>query len=771
MRRRAYLIFFLICFFTAVNAQKMDTNSVIDLCERSRICIDNEDYRMGGILARQADSISRVLKYDKGEAHAENGLGLVFLGIGKYDSARFFLNMALEKFIVLRSKKKICAAYNNIGLTFDYQGNYAEALKYYEKAYSIMIEMGQLEPAAKALQNMGVVYWLQSNFTLAIDYYFKALKLGEKINNKLIIADCLINLGLVYSDLKSPEKALDYLYKGLKICKEIKNKKSESACYQNIGNIFKSQNKNAEARDQYLKALEIETALNDQNGIGSSLDNIGLLFQSEGDNDKALEYFFNSLTIRKTIGDKNGIATCLDNIAGVYFIKKQYDNALKYALEGNALGHELNSKEKLMSSYECLYRTYAAKGKTDLAFANYKKFIEARDSIFNEETTRRVTQSEMQFVFDKKTEIDSVKNVEHALLEKIKHNEEIKQQRIYSYGGIIGCIFMLIVAAISFRAFKNKQKANKIISEQKVEVENQKILIEEHQKDIIDSINYAKRIQQAILPAQKFIKEYLPDSFILFKPKDIVAGDFYWMHTVSGQKPESLQTVNLPTAECILIAAADCTGHGVPGAMVSVVCSNALNRSVNEFGLTDPGKILDKTRDLVLETFSKSDKDVKDGMDISLLSISAVPEAVKLPKGRLVIPKGQSFSNVTESFKKYKIQWAGANNPLWYYKNGGLNEITAHKQPIGKTDNPTPFRTHTFELSKGDILYLFTDGYADQFGGEKGKKFKYKQLKELLNSNNSASPDEQEKILNLSFENWKGNLEQVDDVCIIGIRV
>ncbi|MDQ3191009.1 MAG: SpoIIE family protein phosphatase [Bacteroidota bacterium] len=248
-------------------------------------------------------------------------------------------------------------------------------------------------------------------------------------------------------------------------------------------------------------------------------------------------------------------------------------------------------------------------------------------------------------------------------------------------------------------------------------------------KEIIDSINYAKRIQEAILPPLELIKEKLPNSFILYKPKDIVAGDFYWME-------ESNDT--------IFIASADCTGHGVPGAMVSVVCITALNRAVKEFNLTDTGKILDKVTELVLETFKKSAADVKDGMDISLLSINK---------------------------KNQTLQWSGANNPLWYFEKKELKIITADKQPIGKSDYFKPFTTHLLEYKPGLTLYLFTDGYADQFGGPNGKKFKYNQFKEKISSIVDTDPYQQQLALNITFDNWKGQLEQVDDVCVIGIKI
>jgi serine phosphatase RsbU (regulator of sigma subunit) len=292
--------------------------------------------------------------------------------------------------------------------------------------------------------------------------------------------------------------------------------------------------------------------------------------------------------------------------------------------------------------------------------------------------------------------------------------------------------FLFIFSIFYMALMHNRiRKAKRELIDKNKEIKLQKHLVEEHQQEIIDSITYAKRLQRAILPSDEEIKKYFPYSFLLYKPKYIVAGDFYWMEHID---------------EITFIAAADSTGHGVPGAMVSVVCSNALNRAVKELGLRDTGKILDKTRDLVLETFAKSGEEIKDGMDISLLSIN---------------------KNNHQTF------WSGANNQLWYIKNKGtaILEIKADKQPIGKTDYPKPFKTHQLDVQKGDTIYLITDGYPDQFGGEKGKKFMSKNLKELLQNNAHIEMTEQKALLNQTFKNWVGDLEQVDDVTIIGIKV
>ncbi len=282
--------------------------------------------------------------------------------------------------------------------------------------------------------------------------------------------------------------------------------------------------------------------------------------------------------------------------------------------------------------------------------------------------------------------------------------------------------------------FRKSDAANMQIEEQKAELEKQKEIIEEKQKEIVDSITYAKRLQQAILPADADIKRHFPESFIYYQPKDIVAGDFYWMEHLNGMT---------------YIAAADSTGHGVPGAMVSVVCSNALNRAVKEFGLRNTGEILDKTRELVIETFEKSDKNVKDGMDISLLRIDR-----------------QGSGNLAG----LKVQWSGANNSLWYFQNKELTEIKANKQPIGKYNNPVAFTTHTKEFTSPTSFYLFSDGYADQFSSN-DKKLMTKKFKEILLSIQHLPMQEQGNHLEKFHNDWKENMEQTDDVLVIGLRI
>ena len=281
--------------------------------------------------------------------------------------------------------------------------------------------------------------------------------------------------------------------------------------------------------------------------------------------------------------------------------------------------------------------------------------------------------------------------------------------------------FMAFFLVFAFY-YRKGRKTNMIITQQKE-------LLQQKNREILDSIEYALRIQTAILPTQKIVKQYLENSFILYKPKDIVAGDFYWMES---------------SGDWVLFAACDCTGHGVPGAMVSVVCHNALNRAVKEFGLTQPAAILDKTAEIVIENFGKSEAEIKDGMDISLCACNIKTKA---------------------------IQWAGANNPLWLIQNKELLETKADKQPIGMNDYRKPFTNHTFNLNSGDTIYLFTDGYADQFGGELEKKLTKKRLKELLLSIQNLTLQEQAMALDNFIIHYKKNADQTDDILVMGVRI
>lgn len=280
----------------------------------------------------------------------------------------------------------------------------------------------------------------------------------------------------------------------------------------------------------------------------------------------------------------------------------------------------------------------------------------------------------------------------------------------------IGAIVALLL--ITFLLIINKKRKQALaLSEQKT-------------AEILSSISYAKRIQNSFLPSSELLKNSLKNGFIFYDPKDIVSGDFYWLEEHKG---------------VTYFAVADCTGHGVPGALLSALCSTTLSRTVNELGITDPGKILDTSVQLLDEFFSKGDEMVLDGMDIALCSLSN---------------------------KDSVLHFSGANRPLLVLrKDGTLEEFKGDRQPIGYYETRSAYTTHQIELYTGDTLYLFSDGITDQFGGENGKKFGIRRLKERILATSALEINEQKAALELEFKNWRGELERIDDACFMSVRI
>jgi tetratricopeptide (TPR) repeat protein len=653
--------------------------------------------------------------------------------------------------------------------------NPTQSEKLFLKALEKNKELNHKETEADLYNQLSLIYAFLGNYDKRLDCNLKAIKIYESIGNKNKAGKTYGNLGfsMYRRDL---EKAKAYMRKGIHLLEEVNDLVELNATYDNYGILQEISGNTDSAIYYYNLALDLKINQKDSIGIPYALSHLSGVYIILKDFKKAKKYLDESYSIRKKRNDTYGIAECLTLYADFYYAQNNYNNAISYLLDCYAITNEKSYDH--MRQYILLQLSDCYEKNNDLASAlKYQKlYIELKDKLLNESTSNKIAQLEIQYDTEKKEKEIKLLNAENEL--KIRDINKKKMQRNISLVGL--SLIILLAIYISYHLLE-KKKVNKLLAFQNEEITSQKAIIEDKNKDITDSIRYAKRIQNAILPQQKIINQLLPNSFVFYKPKDIVAGDFYWMESLpltpseGGGTPFPLGRVG---DGIILFAAADCTGHGVPGAMVSVVCSNALNRATKEFKLTNPGKILDKVRELVEETFEKSDEDVKDGMDIALCSLE-----FKVPSSEL---------NQLEIAAL--LQYAGANNPLWVIRplrhcgldpqtvveiphqvcNDGsfeLIEYKPNKQPIGKIDNPLSFVNHTVELQKNDSIYILTDGYADQFGGEKGKKLKYKPLKELLISIQHLTMDEQKLALETHFNNWKGNLEQVDDVCIIGVRI
>jgi tetratricopeptide (TPR) repeat protein/serine phosphatase RsbU (regulator of sigma subunit) len=705
--------------------------------------------------ARLPDSLETVIKQhpkDTSGVNALNDIAWYYRNAGESEKAKLYAGKAITLAKQIDFKKGLAKAKNALGVLYMDEGDFNEAFLFYNEALKIRTQIDDKPGIAWTYNNIGVVLEKQGKYDLALKNHFTALRIRESISDQPGVAASYNNIGQIYMSLNNYAEALHYCMLSLQIKKKINpTAQSVAQSYTNLGIIYNHLKNNEAALNSYTQALAISLANNSKRSIANLYNNIATVYNNKGEYDKSIEYSLMSLEIKKKTGDKPGISSSLSNIGTSHFLKKNYSAARNYMQQSLALNRELGNKQGIENDFFFLAQVDSSQQLFKNAYEEYKMHVVYRDSLVNEDNRKKAMEARLQYEFDKKAAADSVKTEESKKVLTLQLAQE-KTQRFALYGGMA---LVVMFAGFMFNRFRITRKQKKIIEVQKIEVEKQKDIIEQakeivesKQVEILDSIKYAKTLQEAILPSLKEIEYYLPHSFLYYKPKDIIAGDFYWMHVSPGTGIQNTgKSAAVRGYDKLFIAAADCTGHGVPGAMVSVVCSNALNRAVKEFGITEPGEILNKTRELVIETFEKSDKEVKDGMDIALCSIQRDRE------------------------NKFILKYAGANNPLWYLKENTFYEIKGDKQPIGKHIRQNVFTTHTIELGAGDTFYIFTDGYPDQFGGERGKKFKYKHLQELILQHSEKSMSSQKDILDHTFKTWKGRLEQVDDVCIIGVRL
>jgi serine phosphatase RsbU (regulator of sigma subunit) len=653
-----------------------------------------------------------------------------------FDFSEQRLKQEKNKTLVAFYKGKLLVSINNLGIINMYRSDNEEAKKFFTRAVQLSKEMNNKQKIAAAYNNFGVLFYRQGNYQVSIDYYTKGLSIMESGGDLKAMAGALNNIGNIYREIGDTSKALSTFKRSLVLGKKASAKNWEAVSFSAIAEIYSDQGKNDSAAILLEECLRLDREIGNKQGVGSDLANLAKLSLKKGNLADAKEKAEQALALFKEVNDPRATGLALSILSDYYLQKGDPANAVAYGKKALDLLLSIGQVEEAEKAAATLYHIYKMK-------PDYKNALEAKelydrlhDTLQNEKNTKAVIHQEFKYEYDKQAALDSIRHAEESRIQSAeiaKKDAELKVKRHIQIMLFAGLAMFLVFSVFIFNRFKVTSRQNKVIEQQKNEVEQKKLeaeaqraLVEEKNREIVDSITYAKRLQEAILPPKKLLKEYLPESFVLYKPKDIVAGDFYWLERKN---------------DIILFAAADCTGHGVPGAMVSVICNNGLNRSVREYGLTDPGSILDKTREIVIQEFEKSEDEVKDGMDISLCAIEG---------------------NI--------LRWAGANNPLWIIRENELIELKPDKQPIGKYADQKNFTSHQVELLPGDSLYIFTDGYQDQFGGDKGKKFKSSRMKQLLLSIQDKSMDEQNLIIDHAFESWRSSFDQVDDVCIMGVR-
>ncbi len=448
--------------------------------------------------------------------------------------------------------------------------------------------------------------------------------------------------------------------------------------------------------------------------------NRGSLQAAREDFSGALVFYDSAKVIALKYDLVDSYVTLLSLIGTAHIKLGKLDAAEIALLESCELARENNLDHELNESLTVLAQLYVSRGDFKNAYLANKEQTDLATKIYNIDRINKINELEKKLELAEKEKTIAEQNI--TIAEEEAQKKEL-EQRNFLLGIVVGAV-ALIAGLLTFLFVRTRMLNTRIAK--------QNVLIEDAYSKIRDSITYSRKIQTAMLPTNETISSYLPKSFVLYEPRDIVSGDFYWFDK---------------RAEEILFAAADCTGHGVPGAFLSIVGYNHIHQAVNIYNITSPEKILDRVREDVSETLKQYDDNAaNDGMDVSICAVNRSTNVLK---------------------------FAGANHAAWILRGETIHELRGDNQPIGAYPGQEilPYKLQEFQLEKKDRIYLFSDGYTDQFGGEKGGKFKSKQLKEILIASRTESLPQQKESLLQTLRKWQGSYEQIDDVLVIGIEI
>ncbi len=598
--------------------------------------------------------------------------------------------------------------------------NAAKSLGFSREAFEISNRINYPNGMLRSCISIAEYYQEQLNYADAINYYLQAEVQAEKLNNFISLSRIYNSIGIVYSNQSRNDKSLQYFLKVAKISEEHNLTKRLPIAYNNIGISYKDLGRYSEALSYYEKALIEFEKTNFHKGIASVSNNIGIVSHLKGDDEKALAFYNKSVENFRKINDTASEAGIYTNIGEVYNSNKEYQKALDFYLKGLKLAQKFSNNNFRGDAYEGLAQVYANLKQFDKAYYYLNRHISLKDTIRDEEGMKKVQEIEKRMESQKREkEIEYLKQQDELQKLKVKsQNEKLNQSKLIIYSVLTILMVTLFLSLLLF-------KANKKVKQNNVELASKR-------KEIQDSINYAKHIQNAMLPDVRLLEKHFPEGFGLFLPKDVVSGDFYWFNELN---------------DIVYFAAADCTGHGVPGAFMSMIAIDKLNQCLIDKNIDTVTEILSNLNTSIKKALKQSNEESisKDGLDIALCSFNR---------------------------KKMELHYAGANRPLWIIRQNELIEFKPLKVSIaGFTDENQKFESHLIKVEKNDSVFLFSDGFADQFGGEGKKKFMTKQFKETLIQINDLPMSQQEIELEKIFKQWKGNLEQVDDVMVLGFRL
>lgn len=669
-------------------------------------------------------------------------------GLGDIDKSDSLVRLIKSR----KNDKDKIPLYIELGILYEGK-DYVKAIAYCDTLLDLCHKNKDAKSEAETYVILGNVYWYIGEGEKSMNNYLSALKIREKLKDNRGIGVVKYNISLLFDNFGNTEEALNYAIDAISDIKKAKDNNLLCEIYLTLSNIYASTNDSINEMKYFQLAEKNIHLADDHHTLSTFFSNKGARFKKVSI-DSTFYYYNLSLYHDSIIDNRYNMTATLNNLGVIYFqlgdSKKAIQTTLK-AVEISEQGDLLLSRSY---SFGNLASFYADMGDFKKAYEYYNQYSALKKELSNEENNRLANEIEARFQDEKKQLIiDQQKKVSEIKDAKIAQQDEEskrKNQQLIFIG--IGFLLMIIISFIIYRNLQRKKRDNALIVQQKNEISLQKDEIEEKHNEIKDSIDYAQRIQSALFTNNKTWESISSEYFILFKPKDVVSGDFYWSHTIQDENQD-----------LAIWCAADCTGHGVPGAFMSMLGISFLNEIVVENGETRPDQILNQLRLKIIASLMKENSEIKqrDGMDISFCVWNK---------------------------KTNELSFTGANNPLWLIRKNNnedidiknlsedhrllLIELKADKMPVGQfADEISPFSSQTIKIQKGDMIYSFSDGYCDQFGGPNGKKFRQANLKKLLFTIFDKTALEQKEVLENTFYQWKKNNEQVDDVCLIGIKI
>ncbi len=724
--------------------QGLDLAKEIDFQEGISACLYNigiiyrsqNDFETALDYFRQSFEIDSLSEDKENIAYSLNIIGVVLKDLGQSSEALDYFNRSLQLNEEIDNKEGIADALLNIGDIYSERGDYSRAEVNFTRSLSLSEEVNDKLGIANARNSLGNIFERRSEYGEALENYLEALRIFEEITDTHGTAQTQFNIGTVYKAMHNYDMAKQYYMSSLGNYTRLQDQEGLAMCYLEIGDIHEVTENYPDALRFYQASLNIEQSLNNLQGISSAMKRIGDIYDMGlNDYQGALEYYMQALDLKHEIGDTLGIANTMKTIGFVHQKYGHYNEALDYLNQSLDMAKKINDKDLLRTVYRILSEFYAARGNYRNALESFKISALYKDSVFTEESQQAIAQMQTLYDTEKKEQENTLLRKENEIA-----NLQISRDRYLKYSLLIISGLVFIVVLVVYGRYRTKKKANELLNqknilleEQKNQIEEQKIEIEIKNKHITDSINYAKGIQDAMLPRIEVIKNAIPDLFIFYRPRDIVSGDFYWFNEVNGR---------------IVIAAVDCTGHGVPGGFVSMMGNDLLNEIVDARKITSADLILNELHKGVSKALKQQENQNRDGMDMALCVIDR---------------------------KKNVLEYAGAKNPLVYIEDGEIHRVIADKMPIGGIEDEELqekiFSKHEFDLKTEKVFYMYSDGYADQFGGEVKKKFMSKPFREMLLSIHKEPFDHQKEILERRFIEWMRDEPQVDDVLVVGFKV